>query len=232
MKSPAFQFYPTDYLGSQRVQMLSLEEEGAYIRLICYCWQHGSIPADPDKCARLIGKGSSTTLARVVQAMFVNSDNPEELRHDRLDEQRDKQAAWKQKCSDGGKKSAESRSNSKGSSTNLPRVVEKYLELNGNIPTPIPTPTPTPTPIPDPIPDSSNSPEPKRRKKALPITDEWLTEIQAVYPYLSTSSEFAKAKLWCDAKNRSCSRAFLLNWLGRIPPPPTATGVKIIKTLN
>ena len=67
MKSPAFQFYPTDYLGSQRVQMMTLDEEGAYIRLLSYCWQHGTIPSDPAQAARLIGKGASTTLASTMQ---------------------------------------------------------------------------------------------------------------------------------------------------------------------
>ena len=63
-KAPAFQFYPGDWLGSQRVTLMSLEEEGAYIRLLSYCWQHGSIPREPEKIARLIGKGASITLAQ------------------------------------------------------------------------------------------------------------------------------------------------------------------------
>ena len=67
MKSPAFQFYPSDYMASQRVKMMSLEEEGAYCNLLWSCWQHGSIPEDPELAARLIGKGCSTTVARVVQ---------------------------------------------------------------------------------------------------------------------------------------------------------------------
>lgn len=110
MKAPAFQFYPADWMASQRLQMLSLEEEGAYIRLLCYCWNHGSIPADPEKLARLIGKGGSTTLARVVATMFQpDGSNPEIMRHERLDLEREKQAQWKEKSSAGGKKSAEIR---------------------------------------------------------------------------------------------------------------------------
>jgi uncharacterized protein YdaU (DUF1376 family) len=69
-KSPAFQFYPQDYLSSARVAEMSLEEEGAYIRLLCYCWTTGSIPADPERCARLIGKGCSTNVAEFVQRSF------------------------------------------------------------------------------------------------------------------------------------------------------------------
>jgi uncharacterized protein YdaU (DUF1376 family) len=113
MKSPAFQFYPTDWLGSQRVQMLTLEEEGAYIRLVSSCWQHGSIPSDPDQCARIVGKGCSTTVARVVQAMFHPSHEIGRLVHERLDLERIKQADWREKSSLGGKKSAEMRKNSR-----------------------------------------------------------------------------------------------------------------------
>ena len=58
-KAPAFMFYAGDYLSSSRVTLMSLEEEGAYIRLLAHCWLHGSIPSDPDLIARLIGKGAS-----------------------------------------------------------------------------------------------------------------------------------------------------------------------------
>lgn len=113
--------------------MLSLEEEGAYIRLLAFCWQHGSIPADPEQCAKLIGKGSSTNLVRVVQQLFeLSSDDASRMVHERLDEERVKQAVWREKCSGGGKKSAENRKNLKGSSTTLARVVGTGLQLKGN----------------------------------------------------------------------------------------------------
>lgn len=124
--------------------MLTLEEEGAYIRLISYCWQHGSIPSSPEEAARLIGKGASTTLASVVLKMFQPSPERGRMIHDRLESERAKQSAWKEKSSEGGRKSAEIRS--KGGSTTLGRVVEKCYQPKGNIPTPIPTPTPTPIP--------------------------------------------------------------------------------------
>ena len=129
MKSPAFQFYPTDYLASQRVQMMTLEEEGAYIRLLAYCWKHGDIPADPEQAARLIGKGASTTLATVVLAMFQPTGNGDRLSHDRLDAERDKQAIWRAKSSQGGKISAEKR---KGGSTTLQPPLQGCLPNGGN----------------------------------------------------------------------------------------------------
>jgi uncharacterized protein YdaU (DUF1376 family) len=119
-KRPAFQFYPGDWLGSQRVSLLTLEEEGAYLRLLASCWQHGSIPSDPEKIARLIGKGASTTLATTLATMF--QPHPLEsalLVHDRLEREREKQDAWAEKSREGGRKSAEKRQNLKGGSTTL-----------------------------------------------------------------------------------------------------------------
>ena len=128
-KRPAFQFYPGDWLGSQRVSLLTLEEEGAYLRLLASCWQHGSIPADPEKIARLIGKGSSTNLATTLASMFQpHPNNPALLVHDRLEKEREKQDAWSEKCREGGKKSAEMRKIGKGSS----RVVEGLLQGSSN----------------------------------------------------------------------------------------------------
>ncbi len=107
MKAPAFQFYAGDWLSSQRVALMSLEEEGGYIRLLAFCWQHGSIPDDPEKIARLIGKGASTTLATTLATMFEPGGNG--LVNRRLEEVRLEQEAWRAKSSEGGKKSAEKR---------------------------------------------------------------------------------------------------------------------------
>jgi uncharacterized protein YdaU (DUF1376 family) len=128
IKRPAFQFYPADYLGSQRVALMSLEEEGAYIRLLCYCWQHGSIPSNPDQIARLIGKGASTTLATTVATMFKpHQENGSLLVHERLEQEILKQNEWARKSAEGGKKSAEMRKMLKGGSTTVARVVEDCL---------------------------------------------------------------------------------------------------------
>jgi uncharacterized protein YdaU (DUF1376 family) len=116
MKSPAFQFYPADYTSSQRVRLLTLEEEGAYINLLCSCWLHGSIPADPEMAARLIGKGCSTTLATTVLTMFTPSSQAGRMVHERLERERLKQSDWREKSASGGRKSAELR---KGASTTL-----------------------------------------------------------------------------------------------------------------
>ena len=52
-KSPAFQFYPKDFLTDEKVRVMSLQERGAYITLMCLCWTEGTIPSDLLRLARL-----------------------------------------------------------------------------------------------------------------------------------------------------------------------------------
>lgn len=91
-KSPAYQRYSKDYLSSVRVQMMSLAEEGAYNRLLEYCWLNGHIPADAAKVARLVGKGCTVEIAKVCLEMFQPDPNDEtRMIHDRLEAEREKQ---------------------------------------------------------------------------------------------------------------------------------------------
>jgi uncharacterized protein YdaU (DUF1376 family) len=135
-KVPAFQFYAADYLADEHVQLMSLEEEGAYIRALAYCWREGSIPADPEALSRLL-KGGSTTLVRVVQARFKqHPEFPDRMVHPRLEEERQKQKNWRVKSAEGGKQSAAKRQKRKADS----RVVQppyqpnidSVVEPNGN----------------------------------------------------------------------------------------------------
>ncbi len=53
-KSPRFPFDARDWLADGRVAALSLEAEGAYIRLLAVCWLERWIPSDATKLARLL----------------------------------------------------------------------------------------------------------------------------------------------------------------------------------
>jgi uncharacterized protein YdaU (DUF1376 family) len=109
-KSPAFQFYPQDYLADPNVAEMTLEEQGAYIRLICYAWIAGSIPADPERCARLVGNGCSISVATNVQRAFNEpSTDPQRLLHKRVEKERQKQAIRREQTSSAGRKSAAKR---------------------------------------------------------------------------------------------------------------------------
>ena len=112
-KSPAFQWYPKDILASSRVQEMSLAEEGAYRRLLDYCWLNESVPADEKRCARIIGKGATPEMAKVVLEMFVPHPADEtRMIHDRLEIEREKQ----KKNSIARKQASEARWNKRGKS--------------------------------------------------------------------------------------------------------------------
>jgi uncharacterized protein YdaU (DUF1376 family) len=49
----AFQFYPRDFLASDKVARMNLEELGMYILLLCYSWLGEGLPVNPKELARL-----------------------------------------------------------------------------------------------------------------------------------------------------------------------------------
>lgn len=101
MKPPAFQFYAADFL----VGTADLEpaEVGAYIRLLCHQWHRGFVPKD--KAARLAGIEPTPA----VLTKFVDLNG--ELRNERLESERKKQADFRAQQSQRGKAGAESRWN-------------------------------------------------------------------------------------------------------------------------
>jgi len=131
-KSPAFQFYPSDFLSDENVISMTFEERGVYITLLSNCWIQGSIPADQDKIKRLLpGYNGDGIPEQVMECFQPMEDNPGRLVHNRLEKERLKQDEWKEKCSAGGRKSAEIRQKKqdlKGS----PRVVDDKLVVKSN----------------------------------------------------------------------------------------------------
>lgn len=102
-KSPAFQFYPDTFLADANVAIMSLQERGAYITLICYCWQQGSLPNDHEILARLCGVPVTTfrKLWPAVSRCFT--DRGEHLVHGRLEIERRKQRAYREIQAKNGK---------------------------------------------------------------------------------------------------------------------------------
>jgi len=52
-KSPAYSWYPRDYTSDALVVSMTLEQEGAYRRLLDVEWLEGGLPDDPDQLWRL-----------------------------------------------------------------------------------------------------------------------------------------------------------------------------------
>jgi uncharacterized protein YdaU (DUF1376 family) len=104
-KSPAFQFYPNDFLSDPNVIAMSLPERGAYITLICLCWQN-PLPDDVDRLARLCGVQASAfrKLWPALSRCFrPDAETPGVLIHPRLERERAKQDVYRRRQSDNGK---------------------------------------------------------------------------------------------------------------------------------
>lgn len=59
-RAPSFQFYPRDFVSSQAVTLMTPEERGGYIMLLCHAWESeetGVLPDDDALLARLSGLG-------------------------------------------------------------------------------------------------------------------------------------------------------------------------------
>lgn len=111
MPAPAFQFYPRDFLADANVARMTAEEVGAYWLLISYCWLEGSLPNDETDLAMLArlapARFKRAWERRISERFMLGDDN--RLRHRRLEEERQKQEAYRSERSASGKRGAQSR---------------------------------------------------------------------------------------------------------------------------
>ena len=111
-KSPAFQFYPADFISDENVKLMTNQQIGCYIVLLCHCWIEGSIPADVTKIAKLCGENGSAMadLWLGIRSCFVEMESkPERLINPRLYEERRKQEQHRSERSSTGLKGAKAR---------------------------------------------------------------------------------------------------------------------------
>lgn len=109
-KPVAFQFYPRDYLADVHVEVMTIEEEGIYIRLLAYCWLEKFLPNDLKVLCQLAKGATPEAVGTVVRTCFkIDTKDDTKIFHPRLELERKKQHEWSQKSSDAGKKSAKAR---------------------------------------------------------------------------------------------------------------------------
>lgn len=226
-KSPAFQFYPADFLSDENVAIMSLAARGAYITLLSFCWIEGSIPSDLGKLARLLGVDSSA-MAELWEELWlcfsIATTDAQRLVNPRLDEERRKQELHQKERQESGRKGAKSR---------WKNEITSYSSAKAQ---------PIAKPMAEPIanhgfsfPSSSSIEEKKTatstgslsrgtspRSRASRIPDsEWLKELQAkpAYQALDVVQIFSKAEVWCEMKGKQLTRARFVNWLNREDRP-------------
>ncbi len=152
-RRPWFPFYVDDFETDEKVRLMSNEEIGIYVRLLCCQWREGSIPADPGKLARMIGLNSPAygpaiggaigqplpRLIAVLESCFPVVDNDATRRaNKRLLEISDKQEIVHKRLSSQGKKGAQRRWNPDGPAiggANGPDIAKPDTEPNTDITT-------------------------------------------------------------------------------------------------
>lgn len=105
LKSPAFRFYANDFLTG--TVTMSLLERGAYISLLAYQWDHGSVPTTPLALARILGCAQKE--AAVIWGTLARKFPPDEAglcRNRRLEVERDKQTQRREHLAANGRAGA------------------------------------------------------------------------------------------------------------------------------
>ncbi len=86
---PWFPLYAGDWIRDEDVQCMSRASEADYLRLLCYQWAEGSIPADPRKIRRLLKPMSdgewAETWAEIGEKFPPVEGAPDRLANPRLD---------------------------------------------------------------------------------------------------------------------------------------------------
>lgn len=88
---PWLRFYPQDFMGDGKVQMMNATERGIYISLLCHEWSEGPIPDDPERMARVCGTDPGTMAEAWPQVRpCFNETKAGRLVQPRLEEEREK----------------------------------------------------------------------------------------------------------------------------------------------
>ena len=132
-KAPSFPFYPDVWLSATDISLMTPAEEGAFIRLLCIAWLEPDcgLPDDDKILAKLsrLNRSWNRVSGRKLLSKFRSENG--RLYNDRLLEEWRKRLEWKEKSSQGGRKSAQAKR--KGGTKGGSRVVDDCLQPNSNI---------------------------------------------------------------------------------------------------
>jgi uncharacterized phage protein (TIGR02220 family) len=163
---PAFQFYADDFIGG--TVTMTHEERGLYILLLCLQWTQGSI--SPDDAARLGSTLVKPSLNRVLTKFQPDCDGL--LKNRRLEAERDKQIAFRERQARAGEASAKARFN-RGSTVVQP---EGQPKLNSPSPSPSPSPNKKEEVASLPLPAIPEKEKPKCYHEHARVALHWLNE--------------------------------------------------------
>jgi len=179
-RAPAFPLYADDFIGGT-VDMAP-EEVGAYIRLLCYQWNRGSIPVDPAVQVRLTGGCVSVA----VLAKFSAGEDGQ-LRNLRLESVRSQKDKFIELQRGKGRLSAEKRrlEQNRFNRGSTEEVTEVQPDAQPDAQPKVNLPSPSPSPI----------------KKDIAPSSLWAVAFGLELPEkLQTQNCLEAAKLWLEYK--------------------------------
>lgn len=142
--SPAFSFYPKDWLADANVKAMTFEERGVYVELLALYWLEDGLPAAPARLARLLQMGSRRfeRLWRAIAPCFrVEGDR---LLQKRVEEEKVKQVAYRHSQAEKGKRGGRPKS----IKADAKPVISRGFS-DGKPPQSLPSPSPSPSPYPE-----------------------------------------------------------------------------------
>jgi len=106
---PWFPLYVDDFETDGKVRLMTNEEVGIYIRLLCWQWREGVLPNDAKALGRALN-ASATTVRRVLQRNFQHDGSRKtRLVNRRLAEIYVHQLSKSKQATEAGRRSAEKR---------------------------------------------------------------------------------------------------------------------------
>jgi uncharacterized protein YdaU (DUF1376 family) len=202
--SQSFPFYHADFLLG--TALLSCEQVGAYMRLLCHQWEQGSLPKDENLLAKL----AQTSAENIQGILHKFQDAPGgKIKNRKLEEVRKSLNAYRKSRSDNGKK---------GGRPKKHMVSMCFPDAKAYEKPPTPTPSPIPSPIPTPTANGAHAPQGVAPKPAVGADDQWYAalKINPLYAGIDIDAERSRASAWI-AKNhpRRFTRRFFESWLSR-----------------
>jgi uncharacterized protein YdaU (DUF1376 family) len=213
---PAMPFYVNDWLSSPRVTCMTLEQQGAFVRLLCFCWasQNASIPDDDEQLAfmsGLVGKWLDIGCPLVRDCFEPHPDQPGKLTNAKLYELWKERQEWRAKSRAGGQASAKNRRNTtktqpsgNQTATNGATTNATKRQPNGNTPSPSPS-----TNIPPAKPTVSSPPEGGSKRFRKPT----VAQVREYMTSLGTDADPEQFHDWHEARGWVLSnRKKMVDW--------------------
>jgi uncharacterized protein YdaU (DUF1376 family) len=133
-------FYVKEFLADEAVQLMDLDEVGAYTLLLLHQWTHGSVPSDIAALGKICKNTKAGPMRRIWRAMAdkfpATSGDPNRLQNQKLERVRAEQEAFLENRRASGKaggiRSAEVRRRSSTASSTAASSAPVLLEAKPN----------------------------------------------------------------------------------------------------